>query len=79
MAGKSTYIRQVALTTILAQMGGFVPAARARIGVVDRLSLIDFKRQLSTSPAPAIGLVIAGVDAVNPRDSGSYFDYGSRS
>ncbi|HWE38785.1 MAG TPA: DNA mismatch repair protein MutS [Isosphaeraceae bacterium] len=37
MAGKSTYIRQVALMAILAQMGGFVPAKRARIGVVDRL------------------------------------------
>jgi DNA mismatch repair protein MutS len=37
MAGKSTYIRQVALAVILAQMGSFVPARRARIGVVDRL------------------------------------------
>ena len=37
MAGKSTYIRQVALIAILAQMGSFVPARRARIGVVDRL------------------------------------------
>jgi DNA mismatch repair protein MutS len=37
MAGKSTYIRQVALTLILAQMGAFVPAKRARIGVADRL------------------------------------------
>ncbi len=37
MAGKSTYIRQVALTAILAQVGSFVPAKRARIGVVDRL------------------------------------------
>ncbi len=37
MAGKSTYIRQVALLTILAQIGSFVPAKRARIGVVDRL------------------------------------------
>ncbi len=37
MAGKSTYIRQVALITILAQIGSFVPAQRARIGVVDRL------------------------------------------
>jgi DNA mismatch repair protein MutS len=37
MAGKSTYIRQAALMTILGQMGGFVPAKRARIGVVDRL------------------------------------------
>jgi DNA mismatch repair protein MutS len=37
MAGKSTYLRQVALITLLAQMGSFVPAARAEIGVVDRL------------------------------------------
>ena len=37
MAGKSTYIRQVALMTILAQMGGFVPAKSARLGIVDRL------------------------------------------
>ena len=37
MAGKSTYIRQVALIAVLAQMGSFVPARRARLGVVDRL------------------------------------------
>jgi DNA mismatch repair protein MutS len=37
MAGKSTYIRQVALITIMAQMGSFVPAAQARIGVADRV------------------------------------------
>lgn len=37
MAGKSTYIRQVALCTILAQMGSFVPAEYARIGVVDKI------------------------------------------
>lgn len=37
MAGKSTYIRQVALLTILAQMGSFVPATSARLGVVDRI------------------------------------------
>jgi DNA mismatch repair protein MutS len=37
MAGKSTYIRQVALAVILAQAGSFVPAARARIGLVDRV------------------------------------------
>ncbi|MBT8045916.1 MAG: DNA mismatch repair protein MutS, partial [Pontiella sp.] len=37
MAGKSTYIRQVALITIMAHMGGFVPAASAEIGLVDRV------------------------------------------
>ncbi len=37
MAGKSTFIRQAALCAILAQAGAFVPARRARIGVVDRL------------------------------------------
>ena len=37
MAGKSTYIRQVALIAILAQMGSYVPADSAHIGVIDRL------------------------------------------
>lgn len=37
MAGKSTFLRQGALIAILAQMGSFVPARSARIGVVDRL------------------------------------------
>jgi len=37
MAGKSTYIRQAALITILAQMGSFVPARSARIGIADRI------------------------------------------
>ena len=37
MAGKSTYIRQTALVVILAQMGSFVPASKARIGVCDKL------------------------------------------
>ncbi|MEZ4458841.1 MAG: DNA mismatch repair protein MutS [bacterium] len=37
MAGKSTVIRQVALITLMAQMGSFVPASRAHLGVVDKI------------------------------------------
>jgi DNA mismatch repair protein MutS len=37
MAGKSVFIRQVALIVLMAQMGSFVPADRARIGIVDRI------------------------------------------
>ena len=37
MAGKSTYLRQVALVVLMAQMGSYVPAGEARIGVVDRI------------------------------------------
>ncbi|PWT70266.1 MAG: DNA mismatch repair protein MutS, partial [Chloroflexi bacterium] len=37
MAGKSTYLRQVALITLMAQMGSFVPAEAARIGLIDRI------------------------------------------
>ncbi len=37
MSGKSTFLRQVALIVILAQMGSFVPAERARIGLVDKI------------------------------------------
>ncbi len=53
MAGKSTYLRQVAVITLLAQIGSFVPAASARIGLVDRIftrvgAEDDLARGLST-------------------------------
>ena len=37
MAGKSTYLRQVALIAIMAQIGSFVPAKRAHIGIIDKV------------------------------------------
>jgi len=37
MAGKSTYLRQIALLVLLAQIGSYIPARRARIGVADRI------------------------------------------
>jgi DNA mismatch repair protein MutS len=37
MSGKSTYLRQVALITIMAQVGSYVPAKQARIGIVDKI------------------------------------------
>jgi DNA mismatch repair protein MutS len=37
MAGKSTYLRQVGLIAVMSQMGSFVPASQARIGIVDRV------------------------------------------
>jgi DNA mismatch repair protein MutS len=52
MAGKSTLLRQAALITIMAQMGSFVPAAAARIGVADR-SLPAWAQRTTSRPGGA--------------------------
>ena len=53
MAGKSTYLRQIALISLLAQIGSFVPAKKARLGIVDRIftrigAVDDLTRRQST-------------------------------
>ena len=49
MSGKSTYMRQVALITLLAQIGSFVPAEKAQIGLVDRIfTRVGLQDDLST-------------------------------
>ncbi len=59
MAGKSTYLRQVALITIMAHMGSFVPAKEAKIGIVDRIfsrigASDDITRGISTFMAEMV-------------------------
>ena len=49
MAGKSTFIRQIAIITLMAQVGSFVPAAEAHIGLVDRIfTRVGLQDDLST-------------------------------
>ena len=58
MAGKSTYIRQVALLTLLAHCGCWVPAKRMRLGLVDRI----FTRVGAGDEGSDLAPVITGID-----------------
>jgi len=49
-----------------------------RLGVIDRAALRDLKRQLATSPAPAIGFVLTGVEAADGYGYGRYAPESSR-
>ena len=51
MSGKSTYIRQAALLTIMAQIGSFVPASEARIGIADRVFALERGAVFHEGPA----------------------------
>jgi len=62
MAGKSVYLRQTGLITILAQMGAWVPARSARIGVVDRVSRASAPR---TTRARPVDLPVEMVEAAS--------------
>src|SRR5260370_345070 len=59
MAGKSTYLRQNALIAVLAQMGSFVPAKQARIGIIDRLfSRVGAAADLARGPSTSMGAMV---------------------
>lgn len=72
MAGKSTYMRQVALITLMAQMGGFVPASTATIGVVDRIfTRIGASDFLAKGQSTFMVEMIEAANIINNATSGS--------
>ena len=72
MAGKSTYLRQVALIVLLAQIGSFVPATEARIGLVDRIfTRVGASDNLAAGQSTFMVEMIESAHILNSATSGS--------
>lgn len=72
MAGKSTYMRQVALVVLMSQMGSFIPAASARIGIADRIfTRIGASDFLSKGQSTFMVEMIEAANIINNATTGS--------
>ena len=72
MAGKSTYLKQVALIVLLAQMGSFVPAASATIGLVDRIfTRIGAREDLTSGQSTFMMEMVETANILNNATAGS--------
>ena len=77
MAGKSTYMRQIALIALMAQLGSFVPAASAEIGLVDQIfTRVGASDDLASGPVYLYGGMNEVADILKRATSNSLFGAG---